>query len=129
VGKQVGIEKPGMQRYQSYKFKLRPNSGQLSRMRRIAGCCRFVFNQALALQIHRRDQGTAELDFAGLTRRLAEWRRYPESIWLADAPIGTLQQALRNLESAYARYHRHQAQFPTSPFRNLERWEVLHTTR
>jgi putative transposase len=102
-----------MQRYQSYKFKLRPNSGQLSRMRRIAGCCRFVFNQALALQIHRRDQGTAELDFAGLTQRLAEWRRYPESIWLADAPIGTLQQALRNLESAYTRYHRHQAQFPT----------------
>jgi putative transposase len=32
---------------------------------------------------------------------------------LADAPIGTLQQALRNLESACARYRRGQAQFPT----------------
>jgi putative transposase len=102
-----------MQRYQSYKFKLRPNGRQQSQMRRIAGCCRFVFNQALAIQIQRRDQGQAELDFAALTQRLAQWRRYPGSIWLADAPIGTQQQALRNLERAFARYRSHQAQFPT----------------
>jgi putative transposase len=102
-----------MQRYQSYKFKLRPNGRQQSQARRIAGCCRFVFNQALAIQIQRRDQGEAELDFAALAQRLAQWRRYPESIWLADAPIGTQQQALRNLERAYARYRSHQAQFPT----------------
>jgi putative transposase len=113
VADQARIENPGMQRYQSYKFKLRPNGRQQSQARRIAGCCRFVFNQALAIQIQRRDQGEAELDFAALAQRLAQWRRYPESIWLADAPIGTQQQALRNLERAYARYRSHQAQFPT----------------
>jgi putative transposase len=102
-----------VQRYQSYKFKLRPNSGQQSQMRRIEGCCRFVFNQALAIQIHRRDEGKTELDFAGLNQRLTEWRRYPESVWLSDVPIGTLQQALRNLERAYARYRSRQAQFPS----------------
>jgi putative transposase len=107
------IENLGVQRYQSYKFKLRPNRGQQSQMRRIAGCCRFVFNQALAIQIQRRDQGKAELDIGELDRRLEEWRRYPESIWLADIPIGILQQALRNLERAYARYHSHQTRFPT----------------
>ncbi len=45
--------------------------------------------------------------------RLREWRRDPESFWLADAPIGALQQALRNLERAYARYHSHQSEPPT----------------
>jgi putative transposase len=109
---QVWTENRGMQRFQSYKFKLRPTSGQQSQMRRIAGCCRFVFNQALAIQIQRREQGKAELDFAGLDQRLAEWRQYPESIWLADVPIGTLQQAIRNLERAYARYYQHQARLP-----------------
>src|SRR5260370_19806739 len=81
-------------------------------MRRIAGCCRFVLNRALAIQIQRHERGKAELDFAGLNQRLAEWRRCPESIWLADVPIGTLQQAIRNLERAYARHYQHQAGFP-----------------
>lgn len=81
-------------------------------MRRIAGCCRFVFNQALAIQKERNDQGKAELDFAGLALLLAGWRRQPVSIWLADVPFGCLQQALRNLERAYARYHSAQTRFP-----------------
>ena len=91
----IRIENHGVQRYQSYKFELRPNGGQQGRMRRIAGCCRFVFNQALAIQIQRREQGQAELVFALLKLRLAEWRRRPESTWLANVPIGCLQQALR----------------------------------
>jgi transposase len=33
------IENHGVQRYQSYKFELRPNGDQQSQMRRIAGCC------------------------------------------------------------------------------------------
>jgi putative transposase len=81
-------------------------------MRRIAGCCRFVFNQALAIQKQRGDQGKAELGFAGLALLLAGWRRLPESIWLADVPFGCLHQALRNLEQAYARFHRAQTRFP-----------------
>lgn len=101
-----------MQRFQSYKFELRPNGGQLDQMRRIAGCCRFVFNQALAIQIQRREQGLPELTLAELCLRLAEWRRRPESTWLGDAPIRSLRQALGNLERAYARYNRRQAQFP-----------------
>jgi len=94
-----------MQRFQSYKFELRPTGNQQRQMRRIAGCCRFVFNGALAIQMKRRDQGVAPLDSAALSLLLAQWRRQPESPWLADVPIGCLQQSLRNLDRAYARYH------------------------
>jgi len=86
-----------MLRYQSYKFELRPTGEQLRWMRRIAGCCRFVFNLALATQKDRVETGLAELDFARLSAQLLAWRRQPEGIWLADVPIGYLQQALRNL--------------------------------
>ena len=72
-----------MERYQSYKFELRPDGGQRREMRRIAGCCRFVFNQALAAQMERRAWGEPELDFAELTLRLAECRwRAETSGWL-----------------------------------------------
>ena len=67
-----------MHRYQSYQFRLRPSRNQLSQIRRIAGCCRFVFNQALAIQIQHREQGKAELDpyfeKAGSVRELSVLR-------------------------------------------------------
>jgi putative transposase len=106
------IENLHMLRYQSYKFELRPTGEQLRWMRRIAGCCRFVLNLALATQKDRKDKGLAELDFARFSAQLLEWRRQPESIWLADVPIGYLQQALRNLERSYARFNSAQNQAP-----------------
>ena len=39
-----------MQRLQAFKFALLPAGGQQRQMRRFAGSCRFVDNQALALQ-------------------------------------------------------------------------------
>ncbi|MDD2728066.1 helix-turn-helix domain-containing protein, partial [Malikia sp.] len=39
-----------MQRLQAFKYELRPNGEQARRIRCFAGACRFVFNQALALQ-------------------------------------------------------------------------------
>jgi len=82
-----------MLRYQSYKFELRPTGEQLRWMRRIAGCCRFVFNLALATQKDRVETGLAELDFARLSAQLLAWRRQPESIWLADVPMGIVRFA------------------------------------
>ena len=42
---------------QAFKFELRPNGEQQRRMRRYAGCCRFVYNQALALQRAHYEEG------------------------------------------------------------------------
>ena len=39
-----------MQRLQAFKFALLPDGGQQRQMRCFAGACRFVYNQALALQ-------------------------------------------------------------------------------
>jgi putative transposase len=101
-----------MQRYQSYKFEVMPNGAQARQMRRIAGCCRYVFNQALAAQMECRDRGAPQLDFAELTVRLAEARQRRETKWLAQVPFGCLQQALRNLERAQAGYRTSQTRAP-----------------
>ncbi len=81
-------------------------------MRRFAGSCRFVFNQALALQKERHAQGEKKLGYAGLCKLLTEWRNSPDTAWLADAPVHPLQQALKDLERAYANFFAKRADCP-----------------
>ena len=101
-----------MQRRQAFKFALRPNGEQQRRMRRFAGCCRFVFNKALALQKERYGRGEKTLVYAGLCTLLTQWRNSPETVWLADAPVHPLQQSLRDLERAYTNFFARRADFP-----------------
>jgi putative transposase len=101
-----------MKRLQSFKYKLQPNSEQQGLMRRFAGSCRFVFNKALALQKERCERGEKKLGYAGLCKRLTEWRNSGDTAWLSDAPVHPLQQALKDLERAYANFFARRADFP-----------------
>ena len=91
-----------MQRLQAFKYELKPNGQQERQMRRFAGSCRFVFNQALALQQARYEPGEKKLGYAGLCKLLTEWRNSADTAWLAEAPVHPLQQTLKDLERAYA---------------------------
>jgi putative transposase len=102
----------GMQRLQAFKYELRPTGEQQRQMRRFAGACRFVFNKALALQKARYEQGENKLGYAGLCKRLTEWRNCADTAWLADAPVHPLQQTLKDLERAYANFFAQRAEFP-----------------
>jgi putative transposase len=101
-----------MQRLQAYKYEILPNGEQQRRMRRFAGSCRFVFNQALALQKLRYERGEKKLSYAGLCQLLTQWRNGTETPWLADAPTHPLQQALKDLERAYQNFFAGRAHFP-----------------
>ena len=101
-----------MQRLQAFKYELMPDGQQERQMRRFAGSCRFVFNKALALQKALYEQGEKRLGYAGLCKRLTEWRNSPETAWLADAPVHPLQQTLKDLERAYTNFFAKRADFP-----------------
>ena len=101
-----------MQRLQAFKYELMPTGGQQRDMRRFAGSCRFVFNKALALQKERYEQGQKKLGYAGLCKRLTEWRNGLETPWLKDAPVHPLQQTLKDLERAYGNFFAKRASFP-----------------
>ncbi len=101
-----------MQRLQAFKFELRPNGQQQRQMRRFAGACRFVFNEALALQKERFERGEKKLGYAALCKELTGWRNGVETPWLADAPIHPLQQTLKDLERAYSNFFAKRADFP-----------------
>ena len=101
-----------MQRLQAFKYELMPTGEQQRQMRRFAGSCRFVFNKALALQKERYERGEKKLGYAGLCKELTTWRNGTETPWLSDAPIHPLQQALKDLERAYANFFAKRAGFP-----------------
>ncbi|WP_455233308.1 RNA-guided endonuclease InsQ/TnpB family protein [Geopseudomonas aromaticivorans] len=101
-----------MQRLQAFKYELMPNGEQQRQMRRFAGSCRFVFNQALALQKERYERDEKKLGYAGLCKQLTAWRNSLEAGWLAEAPVHPLQQALKDLEAAYTNFFEKRADFP-----------------
>ena len=107
-----------MLQLQARKYELRPNGEQQRKMRRFAGSCRVVFNEALALQKARHEQGEMKLGCAGLCKELTAWRSgAPLSSgrtapWLAESPVHPLQQTLKDLERAYTNFFAKRADFP-----------------
>jgi putative transposase len=99
-----------VERLQAYKFELRPDGAQRRLMRQFAGCCRYVYNRALALQKARYERGDEKLGYAGLCKELTAWRE--EATWLESAHSQILQQALKDLERAYRNFFEGRAAFP-----------------
>ena len=100
-----------MKRLQAYKFELMPNGEQSRAMRQYAGCCRVVYNKALAWQNEQyQADNTFKFSYSKLTAQLPQWKS--ELVWLKDAPSQTLQQALKNLESSFRNFFAKRADFP-----------------
>src|SRR5690554_659249 len=107
-----------MQRLQAFKYELMPTGDQQRQMRRFAGSYRVVFNEALALQKERYKRGEKKLGYAGLCKELTTWRNgapLPSgrtAAWLAEGPVHTQQQTLKDLERAYSNFFAKRADFP-----------------
>jgi putative transposase len=87
-----------------------PNGEQLGNLRQFAGSCRFVYNKALALNLERYEKKEQRLGYAELCALLPHWKL--EHPFLSDVPAQALQQALKNLERAYANFYQKRAGFP-----------------
>lgn len=100
-----------MKRLQAYKFELMPNGEQSRLMRQYAGCCRVVYNKALAWQNEQyQADNTFRFGYTKIANLLPQWK--DELAWLKDAPSQTLQQSLKNLESSFRNFFAKRADFP-----------------
>ncbi len=87
-------------------------------MRRFAGSCRVVFNEALALQRANHQAAGAFIRYVAMAKHLTAWRQgvaLPSgrtAPWLSEAPIHPLQQSLKDLERAYTNFFAGRAAFP-----------------
>lgn len=114
-----------------YSFRVDPTVGQCKRAARVFGCKRAVWNAGLALIKPVKESNKA---LGNPRKRLAEgpWNRVPKNPdlskiviteakrsgarpWLADAPVGVLQQSLRDLDKAWAEHERSKAGMRPGP--------------
>ena len=97
---------------QAFKYELMPDGQQQRQMRRFSGSCRFVFNQALALQKDNFEAGGKFIRYETMAKELTAWRNDGETQWLKEAPIHPLQHALKDLDRAYKNFFVKRAGLP-----------------
>ena len=101
-----------MQKLQAFKFELQPSGEQERDMCRCAGCCRFVYNKALALQKDNHEAGNKFISYSAMAKQLTAWRNSTETPWLKEAPCHPLQHSLKDLDRAYQNFFAKRSDFP-----------------
>ena len=86
---------------QGFQYALRLNAKREALLRRWLGCRRFVFNEALAHQKSEVASGRKRPGYSALCARLPELKK--QHPWLCEPPAQALQQALKDLSSAWDR--------------------------
>jgi putative transposase len=88
-----------------YQFRLHPTTGQQQALARTFGCVRVVYNDALRIRKGAHEAGAPWPKTSELSKQLiTEAKRTPERAWLSNAPVGVMQQALRDLDRAYRNF-------------------------
>ena len=86
------------------KYELNPTNIQREQIKQTCGCCRKVYNTMLDRKISAYKENGTTLSVFELINQLPELKR--EFTFLKDAPSQSLQQAIRNLDAAYANFFR-----------------------
>jgi transposase, IS605 OrfB family, central region len=97
----------------AYRYRFYPTPEQESLLRRTVGCCRFVYNRALALRQEAWAQRQKKLTGYDLIKKITEWKKDPETEWLKEVSNVPLQQAVNDLEVAYQNFFAKRAKYPS----------------
>lgn len=90
----------------TFRYRLEPNAAQRQLFARFAGCCRFMFNQGLAARKASYEAEGKTLSYADQCKMLPELKKAEETAWLGEVHSQVLQQALKDLDSAYQHFFR-----------------------
>ena len=84
------------------KYELKPTNSQKNAIKQACGCCRLVYNTMLDRKISAYKESGKTLSAIDLMNQLPELKSEKE--FLKEAPSQSLQQAIRNLDTAYANF-------------------------
>lgn len=92
--------------HKTFRYRLEPNAHQRQLFARFAGCCRFVFNQGLSLRKASYEAKGVTLSYADQCKILTKLKKAEGTCWLGEVHSQILQQALKDLQSAYDHFFR-----------------------
>ncbi|HEY9850717.1 MAG TPA: RNA-guided endonuclease TnpB family protein [Leptolyngbyaceae cyanobacterium] len=94
------------------KVRIYPNKEQQEALAKSFGCSRFVFNYYLnKTNIQYQETGKG-MSYCDMAKDLTQLKKLPNFEWLQEVTAATLQQTLKNLESAFKNFFGLRARFP-----------------
>ena len=95
------------------KVRLYPSKEQATMLNKLLGCCRFVYNQSLALKKDAYDKDKTSLGLTDLGYNLHQnLLKNPEYSWLNEQNTKVLKQSTRHVLKAYENFFKGNADFP-----------------
>lgn len=96
--------------FKSFKYRLYPNEQQAELLNKHIGSCRFVYNLALETKQIAYAGNRVNLSCFDLVKQLPDLKK--ELPWLKEVNSQSLQQSIFNLDTAFTRFFKGQANFP-----------------
>src|SRR6266496_3215234 len=90
----------------TYRYRLDPTAEQERLLNQFAGARRFVWNWALNRKREHFQQTATTLSYNDLAAELTRLKQQPATAWLREMDSQSLQQALRDRETAYQHFFR-----------------------
>lgn len=97
----------------AYRYRFYPTPEQENLLRRTIGCCRLVYNKALAIRSEAWTSEHRNVTFKQTCAMLPQWKRSKELSFLREVSSVPLQQALRHLQTAYSNFFNQTGNYPT----------------
>ncbi len=94
------------------KVRLYPNKEQEVALVKSFGCCRLVWNYYLEKTNNQYKETGKGLNYCEMAKDLTQLKKLPDYLFLQEATAATLQQSLKNLESAFKNFFQKRARFP-----------------
>jgi putative transposase len=95
----------------AYRYRFYPTPAQLPVLAQHFGSVRFIYNHMLARRQERR-AAALKCSYGDDASALTALKRNPELSWLRDVSSVALQQAVRNLDSAFKSFFNKRTKFP-----------------
>jgi putative transposase len=94
------------------KVRIYPNEQQKVALFKHFGCCRFVFNYYLNKTNTQYQETGKGMTYCQMAKDLTQLKKLPDYEWLKEVTAATLQQSLKNLETAFKNFFAKRARFP-----------------
>lgn len=94
------------------KVRIYPNQQQEISLNRNLGCARFVWNYYLNKTNNQYQETGKGMTYCQMAKDLTQLKKISDYEWLQESTAATLQQSLKNLESAFKNFFDRRAKFP-----------------
>ena len=97
----------------AYHYRFYPTGEQADQLAHSFGCVRWIYNWGLQQRTDAFYQDGKRLYYTDLAGQLKALKQHPDTLWLSEVSSVVLQQALRHLDAAFARFFKKEAGYPT----------------